>query len=161
MGYVSPVNSIQLFQYDTTNLIVSSDSETSTSSDEHVTAKELTLQLKVYNYSDFYVTFDLRNDTAAKEAKAKVWHNGVQVGETKSQVGDAWDTKNVDMSGETWQIGDTLSVSIKAVANTAEIAVGGVKLPAAAMSDRAETTTIVSLSSMASANGPPKMIAAP
>jgi len=96
MGYAVPEANQKCFQYDTTNLIVSSDSETHTASDTYVLAKELKLRIKIYPYSVFYYTFQLKSSIPASDAKAQLVINDNVINTYTENGGYALQTEKVE-----------------------------------------------------------------
>ena len=112
MGYTSPIDSIQLFQ-EGTDLIVSSDSTAENGYfDTPKTAKELTLQIKIYRTSVFNAKVELRSHIAGGTGYGQFYHNNTAVGASFNTGGAGWVQHSVDITGQEWFINDTLSLVI-------------------------------------------------
>jgi len=114
MGYFTPVSNVELFELDDTNLIVSSDSATSTSLTDYTDAKKITLKLRVVPSSKFTVKFDLKNGLAGGSGvtKARLYHNNTLLS-TKTQTSDAYVTQTVEVNTVNFFPNDVLTLQIK------------------------------------------------
>jgi hypothetical protein len=112
MGFVSPIRAIVGYQVGT-DLIISSDSETSTTDTDYVKAKEFTIELKVNPDLGFNIQFDMKSNAVGVNAYAILRHNGSDIGVEQSSNTGAYQNKSQDITTENWAIYDTLELWIK------------------------------------------------
>ena len=114
MAFDSPINWISNYQLGT-DLLISNDDETSSTSTTYVLAKQIDIALKLYYLSNFMMSFEIRSLGGA-QVQAYLAHNGSAIGSVQSTNNNVYQTKQQDIEGESWRMEDTIEMYIRAAA---------------------------------------------